>query len=283
MPRQRKRKEPRVWHFPLGIALQYKRSMRDYVRVLRANTEAMLIPRLGTIVTEAYQHRADAPDDMRVDPTLIAAGLGTAWLERLNRAMNDLLASMDDRSKELWQAARDYAAQTAGFNALQFHSMVRRVLAVDVFKAEPWLISELRAWEVENLRLIRSIPEQHVERLQGTIARALREGQPASDVVRAIREVGGVTEARAELIAEDQIGSLNGQLTRQRQQGIGVREFKWRGVLDSRERPTHVALEGRVCSWSRPPLGGPGAEIRCRCWAEAIMPALADIDGMVVA
>jgi SPP1 gp7 family putative phage head morphogenesis protein len=283
MPKQqRKPKPPRVWHFPHAISLQYQRSMRDYVRTLSANTEAMLIPSVPHITAEAYQHRADAPDG--IDPLVVAASVGTPWLERLNRSLNDLLASMDDHSRALWQAAREYGAQTAAFNAQQFHAMVRRALSVDIFKAEPWLIPEMQAWEIENLRLIRSIPAQHVERLQGTIVRAVREGQPTSDVVKEIRAVSDATESRAELISVDQIGSLNGQLTQYRQQGIGVKSYRWTGVLDRRERPLHVAREGQVFRWDQPPSDGhPGMPIRCRCWASAIMPALEDIEGTVVA
>ena len=277
MLRPRKPKPAKVWYFPNALVVQYQKAMRAYVRTLKSQTAAIVIPQVPALITEAYTFR---PDDDAANPLFdIAAG---TYVPRLRRALDDLLASMNSHNQALIDLARQVGRKTADFNAKQFHLSIRNALSVDLFKSEPWLVGELKAFEAENLRLITSIPAQHVERLQGVIVKGLREGQVTSDLVDAIRGIADITESRAEFIAEDQIGSLNGQLTRLRQQGIGVQQAIWRGVLDRRERPTHRALEGVTFDWKNPPLGGPGAEPRCRCWAAAVFPELKDIDAMVV-
>lgn len=257
--------------------------MRGYVRVLKRRTNEILLPQLAGMVREAYGFRPDArfDDDTVGDPLIAGFSAGT-WYGRLTRAMDDIVGTMEEHGRHLWDLAKQYGRRTSTFNAKQFHVAVRNAMSVDIFKSEPWLVGEMHAWEAENLRLIRSIPSEHVAKLQGRVVQALREGQSTAQIVKAVREGADVTESRAELIAEDQIGKLNGQLTRLRQQGIGVTEAVWRGVLDRRERPTHRALEGVQFSWKNPPRGGPGAEIRCRCWAAAVFPELKDIDGTVV-
>ncbi len=276
--RQPKPKPALVWQFPHAIAVAYQKAMRAYVRLLRTQTKIILLPQLPALAAQAYNFR---PDDAATDPLAFEAASGL-YLARLQSALSDLLTSMGTHTQKLWDLARGFGRKASDFNAKQFHLSVRNALSVDVFKSEPWLTQELRAWEADNLRLITSIPAQHIERLQGVVVKGLREGQSTAAIAEAIQEVADVTDSRATFIAEDQIGTLNGQLTRLRQQNIGVTQAVWHGVLDRRERPTHRALEGVTFSWKNPPLGGPGAENRCRCWAAAVFPELKDIDGTVV-
>jgi len=78
---------------------------------------------------------------------------------------------------------------------------------------------------------------------------------------------------RAKLIAQDQVGSLNGQLTKFRQTGIGIKQFRWITIGDDRVRAEHAALNGKIFDWDNPPsIGFPQQPIRCRCRAEAVFP-----------
>lgn len=105
-----------------------------------------------------------------------------------------------------------------------------------------------------------------------------RKGVPAKIPTRRVRRDGSpvLVSARshAELIARDQLQKLHGKINEARQTAAGVESYRWRGELDDRERPEHVAREGVRYLWSAPPFDGhPGEPINCRCVAEAILDA----------
>lgn len=152
------------------------------------------------------------------------------------------------------------------------NARIRAAITTNLFnEPDAAILEELRAFEAENLRLVRSIPQQHVEKLRGQIVAALRGKKTVAEIVKIIRDNSDVTERRAILIARSQVGLLNGQLNMLRQTAMGVTSFTWRGMMDSRERPTHVAREGAIGTWSDG-VGGiwPGSEINCRCWASPV-------------
>ncbi len=69
----------------------------------------------------------------------------------------------------------EFGERVSRFNLRQFVKLVRRVYGEPYAKAEPDLDKLMRAWELENLKLIRSIPERYVDDLQGVIIRAINE------------------------------------------------------------------------------------------------------------
>ena len=82
----------------------------------------------------------------------------------------------------------------------------------------------------------------------------------------------GTTKRRAALIARDQVTSLNAELTRIRQQQVGIEQYTWSTVKDERVRKSHRALEGTTQRWDKPPIvdgepAHPGQPINCRCQA----------------
>lgn len=205
------------------------------------------------------------------------------WYETLRQAFLAALgaASVDDEAVSGLVAL--VARRVERFNAEQFHRTIRQAYGVDVFKAEPELRQLAAVWEAENIKLIRSIPAQYLDSLHGKVVAAVQKGTSLRDLTAQVRQTYKVPRNRAELIARDQVGKLNGQLTAYRQQNIGVAEYRWRGVLDERERDEHVAREGHVFRWDKPPEDGhPGQPIRCRCWAEAVLPLFDDLDAAIV-
>ena len=69
---------------------------------------------------------------------------------------------------------------------------------------------------------------------------------------------------------------MNAAFNQVRQTGLGIERYQWRGVLDQRERASHIAMEGSVQRWDSPPLVEgenvhPGEAIRCRCSAAALL------------
>lgn len=60
------------------------------------------------------------------------------------------------------------------------------------------------------------------------------------------------------------IGSFNSMLMKQRLKDANVSRYIWKGKMDERERPSHVALQNKSRTMSQFPF--PGEEYGCRCW-----------------
>jgi len=107
----------------------------------------------------------------------------------------------------------------------------------------------------------------------GIVQRGLVAGTTSLTMQKEFQERLRITKNRASLIAVDQVGKLNGQLTELRQTNLGIEGYIWRNSEDRRVRDTHQAsprgFANRKFTWTNPPAEGhPGQPIRCRCYAE---------------
>lgn len=258
------------WLYPTGVERDYNRALqRNVVDPLEAAVRSTLFPALPVIFAQARQ---DA--DIRDIPE------GTGWFETLRQALVQTLVQVGLDDATITAIVRAVAASVDTFNAAQFHAVLRSVYGVDLFtRAPPGLTGALQAFEMENIQLIKSIPTESLSRMNRKILNALQTGQSMRNTQSALIEEFGITKRRAELIARDQVGKLNGQLTELRQADIGVDSYTWRGVLDARERPEHRAREGKVFRWDQPPDDGhPGQPIQCRCTAEPVLPSWEEME-----
>lgn len=267
------KRQPR-WLRPAGVERDYVAFVRTMARATRDAARRHVLPVLQDLHQDAVfptgAYRGDSVEDM--PPT-------TGWAEQLRVAF--LTAIAEATALPIATRVAQFSRAVSRFNQTQFRKVVRAAYGVDLFANEPWLLEVLSQWEAENIALIKSIPRNSLNSLHGKIVQAVRTGRPVRELTKFIAENYDVSVNRAELIAVDQVGKLNGQLTQERQTRMGVTEYIWRGSLDERERPHHVAREGMRFKWTEPPYDGhPGQSIRCRCTAEAILPLLDDIQGL---
>ena len=237
----------------------------------------MLLPEIEALVTKAGL-RSDALDEEQTDEGSWADDLAAILVAMLaglrGKRRLEIFVGMAGPATPEEIDVSDYGAQVERFNMRQWQKQIERKYGERYARSEPWMQGLMRAWELENLKLIRSIPEQYIDRLQGVVTRSITDGLSVTDVKQAIRDQYDHPLNRAELIAVDQIGKLNARLTQYRQERIGIKGYYWRGVLDDRERQVHVQREGREFKWSSPPFDGhPGQPVRCRCWASPAWPS----------
>lgn len=255
----KKKRKPKRWLYPLAIEREYEQLLTAYADSLVKAVEARL-PLLNL--------RLDGIEDIPES---------TGWFEDLRVWLLGFLGTGGTLP-----SIRQIMLATDRFNRQQFHAVFRSVFGVDIFTTEPFLADLLAAWEAENIKLIKSIPSQYLDQLHGKIVAAVRAGKPSKVIAEVVRETFGLPRNRAKLIARDQIGKLNGQLTMARQKNIGVTSYVWRTSLDERVREEHKHREGEKFSWDEPPKDGhPGNPINCRCSAEAVFPDLEDLKGVV--
>ncbi len=159
-----------------------------------------------------------------------------------------------------------------GFTTRAVDSQLRTVPGIDLF-ATPGVTSDLvDAWVTDNVGLISSIDEQFFDEVRDAVRLTLEEGFSTETLARSIQERFDVSKSKARLIATDQVGTLNAKVTETRQTSLGIEEYIWDNVGDSRVRDAHkdkpTGLGGTVQRWDSPPSEGPGhpgEPIRCRC------------------
>lgn len=234
---------------------EYAGQLHHLVGEYEKLVNAILVPELDTLVVQARHEKLDSE---RAD----GVGSRVALLfEALRRSFGPLF-----QNSQLEPIADNIAQKTSNQSRAQLGAQVKAAVGVDVFGAEPDLASRLEAFAKENVALIKSIPAQMTDQLEQRVLSTLQSGGRAEDLADEIQERFQVGEDRATLIARDQIGKLNGQLARVRQQALGLDTYIWRTAGDERIRPEHEARDGVSFRWDDPPEdGNPGEPINCRC------------------
>lgn len=182
---------------------------------------------------------------------------------------------MEEQSGNVYAMVAKFGQSTAEWNRKQWTKQLKPYVGVDLYPpGDPLVKQTVESWSNENLSRIKSLGSQQIEALNETMMAATRAGTNMRDIRKELQRTNATfTKWRAELLARDQMGKLNGSLTRTRSTAAGISKYIWRGILDQRERASHAALEGKSRSWNE---GGitPGEEILCRCTSE---PELDDI------
>jgi SPP1 gp7 family putative phage head morphogenesis protein len=176
--------------------------------------------------------------------------------------------------------AQGVDARVSAFAIKAVDKSVRGVVAVETSE----LGVKHKAFVRENVALIKSIGPRLHDAVVDTVEEGWRKGRTTAAIAADVEESFGVSERRARLIARDQVGKLNGDVTKARQKEIGISSYAWSTSMDERVRgnpgglypdadPSHWHREGKVFAWDDPPEDGhPGEAIQCRCVAIPIIP-----------
>jgi SPP1 gp7 family putative phage head morphogenesis protein len=85
-----------------------------------------------------------------------------------------------------------------------------------------------------------------------------------------------ISQKKAKFLAIEETNLLCAQYRQQRYQEVGLTDYKWTTAKDSRVRSSHKELDGKIFSWSNPPIidgrrVNPGEDWGCRCLAVPIL------------
>ena len=236
---------------------------RDYAKRLKKITTSaanMLITKLWPVLeamarTDGVKLDADAEDVGKTIDKIEA----DFWKRWTRERMADLV--------------RPTAEEVPRFQAQAGNAVLRPVVGVDVLGSEPWLDEAARGFVTRNVALIKTIPQRMFDEVEQMVTAEVSQGARWEDLRDRIRERFGVSESRARLIARDQTNKFYAELSRTRHESLGITKEIWRTQNDNRVRDEHEALEGEEYSISRPPLGGPGHPVGCRCYGEPVLPS----------
>lgn len=236
--------------FPNSVAIGYQKDLVDLVKEASKEISARL-----SDLTKVLSLRQDGPSEE---------------IEAVIGQLRIALGRIFDTEK-LERISTLFGTRLSQYNAEEINRIFSRVIGIPVSDLID-VDDVLETFIQDNVRLIKTIPENLLGEVQGIVSRGYRSGARANEIAAQIMERTGVSASRAKLIGRDQINKLYGDLTKVRQQGAGVERYIWRTSRDERVRATHRALEGKTFSWDEPPpIGHPGQDFRCRCTAEPIL------------
>ena len=229
---------------------------------------------VGGAIAETYPELLGARSDARVGPLM----LGKHTSKVLAHITNPLRAAQD----------RIPLDQVAGTVRGHVERDVQRYMP-GLKNTDLFLGGQIAGWRRENVGLISSMTDDMLEKIGNLLEDY--DGTRVEDTATALEDTFGLTRARAELIARDQVLKLNADMNQQAQTNAGVDKYRWSTSQDGSVRddpkgkgdPNHAILEGTIHSWDDPPVtcertgdtNHPGQDYQCRCLA---IPVLEEFD-----
>lgn len=116
--------------------------------------------------------------------------------------------------------------------------------------------------------------QESIERLRKRVLQNTFQGYRSSSLVKELEHDFQISHNKARFIARQETSLLMSLYREERYKSVGIGEYTWSTSGDSRVRPMHKRLNGKVFSWDNPPIVDekgnrrhPGQDWGCRCIA----------------
>lgn len=262
-PDKRKRRVLLPARHPVRIEQQYAKILREVIDGINLELK-------GRIADEIKAEVAAREDGYRADDlsAVLRAirSLATGNIPGLSfvRTIGDSVRSAIDSN---WQKA------------------INQAIGVNVALPGTDMSANVDAWAEENTALITNLAQSYLSKVTTAVNSGFRDGLSWRDISKNIQAETGVAKRRADLIARDQVATMNMQVTKQRAADLDIKQFVWRTMEDQRVRgnpsgrypkanPSHYARNGKTYNWSDGAGARdtfPGQAINCRCYAANVI------------
>lgn len=250
-----------------AIGIDYNVKLQRIARAVKRDIDAVIIPEIEASVK-----------DYTYDSALLTMD---GWVARITRLFAGLIARWDNPL--IKRKADDIAADFVKTALKKSERDIRKSVAIDVFTHNEKMREYLKASAVQNAELITSIPKQYLTDVSTAVVANMRSGMRPSAIVLDLQERFGVTKRRAEFIARDQTGKIQGDLAEKQQRDAGFEYFQWIDSHDARVRHRHFEIANKLTAygkgiyrWDDLPLSEdgepikPGQDFNCRCSSKPV-------------
>ena len=209
------------------------------------------------------------------------------WFEKVHKALESAfgLFSVYSKISQIAQIAHKLTVK-------EWKKTVSKTLGIDLFE-DYYAGNEykilMEQWVSDNVDLIKTIPASSLDKMKEIVYTGYMEGESTTEIMKGMQKEYGISKNHARLIARDQMGKLNGAITKKQHQDAGIESYEWSTSRDERVRrgdkmakgkidpmgDNHQRLEGKIFPWNNPPLVDrkrgrrchPGEDYQCRCCA----------------
>jgi SPP1 gp7 family putative phage head morphogenesis protein len=296
--------KPQRWLYPYATEVRYAaiirtwlRPMKEYVHnYLKENQEAILHGDSADFLADS-----DSISVLRFD--VMPGKSFKRMIDSLNGWLGQYVPD-DDESKSgspIYLGLGKIADSTFDFNEGQYEKGAKTVLGVEFPVGEDWWPGARENWKRTNYELLRGQMLGYIHSVNDLTEKAVTGGWSVGQLSKQIMALDQkITKGKANFIARDQIGKLNGEITQRRMESIGLTMYIWETSGDERVRPSHEMMDGGLCRWDDSAVfsqdGGktwiprpsgavvlhPGQDYQCRCTAIAYWHELVEeVDDMI--
>ncbi len=253
---------------PTGIEARYNAALQKLVREMLRQTRRDVVALFESPTAVSSHVTTDA--SISSQSRILMNALSSKFTDLFGRASKAL-------SETMVEQAGKSSAVALGRSLKELSGGL--TLKTDTLRSGP--IGEIaKAAVAENVSLIKSIPEQYLQKVQGAVMRSITTGNGLQDLVPFLEEQEGVTVRRAKNIALDQTRKAYQSINAGRMKAAGIKKFEWiHSGGGQKPRPDHVAMNGDIYSYDDLPVidertgerGIPGQAPNCRCTARPVL------------
>lgn len=204
----------------------------------------------------------------------VIARLSRRWQSRFNDLAKELADGLVRKSAANVDNSLKQSLRKAGFT-VKFNPTRAQQGAITASVAE-------------NVTLIKSIPQQYLTQVEGSIMRGINQGFGMGQIAKELREHHGVTKRRAAIIARDQTRKATAAFSRVRQLELGITEAIWKhSSAGKNPRKSHQAFNGKLFNIKdgvvldeKEGVVWPGTAINCRCYSTPVIRGVYGDDGV---
>ena len=243
---------------PKAIGISYNAELQRMVRRIKKDIDQSIKPQVKDLEVE---YTADSWADV-IEVSL--AALRQRWSSAVFNRFAERMASKFVQAVNLQ-------------NQQQFQNQYKS-FGINIYAGNQAVSDYLDATVKDNVRLIKSIPDQYLTQVESIVLGNMRSGMRPSAINKQLQDQFGVTERRARVISRDQTSKASNGLAKKRMESSGFKYFQWIDSKDSRVRSRHKHIANKVTkygkgiySFSDLPIGeqgvpvAPGQPIQCRC------------------
>ncbi|AUR90667.1 head morphogenesis domain protein [Vibrio phage 1.149.O._10N.286.55.A12] len=249
---------------PKAIGISYNAELQRMVRRIKKDIDQSIKPQVKDL---EFEYTADSWADV-IEVSL--AALRQRWSSAVFNRFAERVASKFVQAVNLQ-------------NQQQFQNQYKS-FGINIYAGNQAVSDYLDATVKDNVRLIKSIPDQYLTQVESIVLGNMRAGMRPSAINKQLQDQFGVTERRARAISRDQVSKASNGLAKKRMQSAGFEYYEWITSEDERVRSRHRKISDKVTAygkgiyrWDDPPLSdkgepiSPGTDYSCRCIARPVL------------
>ena len=240
---------------------------------------------------------AEFTDELNIDSFKADANLLAIFSDAI-RKMKEKISSSFKEGTTAGDNNRMIVSQLAfslaGKSENYFKGIFKKLVGFEYAPVANWERDVISVWAENNYTLIQNLADENIKEINRIVSSGVLSGRDSKVIYKQILAKNKtMKQARAKLIARDQVSKLQGEFTKRRMKDAGFDMYIWSTSGDERVRDSHAVLNGMICRWDDDTvysldgetwfprksdmfIGHPGDDFQCRCSALAYTPRLFD-------
>lgn len=253
---------------PVGIEARYSRELLQLVKRMTTETERAITRLFESPVAVESHVTTDA--SIASQARILTNALTSNFIQLFKRRSRILAERMVGQAEKASETNVRASLRELSGGVTLTAAALRSGPVAEIAKASI----------VQNVALIRTIPETYFGKVQAAVMRSIATGNGLQDLTPFFAEQKGITERHARNMALDQTRKAYQSINRGRMEAAGVKRYEWvHSGGGQKPRPLHVEMSGKVYSFDDPPViddrtgerGIPGQAPNCRCTMRPIL------------